>query len=260
MNRILVILLCYVLASCRSSEKIVYLQDVGTRSTEEIAAYSGISVQPKDILSIVVSSPYADLVATLNLPLSSFQAGSDATSSSYSQRLLGYLVDLEGNIDFPSLGKIKVEGKTREGLSSMIKGLLQQDSLIRDPIVNVEFMNFKISVLGEVRYPGMFNLQHDRITIFEAIGRAGDLTIYGRRDNVLVTREQNGVIENFRVDLRSSEVYRSPVYYLQQNDVVYVSPNEVVAARSRINENRSLGIWISVASFLASLATLIANM
>ena len=217
----------------------------------------GIIIQPKDILSITVSSRDPNIAITFNKPLSSYQAGSTPEASNYSQRILGYLVDINGEIDFPILGPLKVKGLTREELSDMIKKRLMADDLIRDPIVTTEIMNFKITVLGEVRSPGVFELRDDRITILEALGRAGDLTIYGRRDNVLVTREGNGEINYYRVNLRSSNLTQSPAFYLQQNDVVYVEPNETQTARTDINENKSMGVFISLASLLMSLAVII---
>jgi len=256
MNRVCVILLCCVLASCRTQEKIVYFQDAVDRATENIPVYQGIVIQPKDIISIVVSSKIPELALSYNLPLHSYIAGSTSTSSSYSQRLLGYLVDAEGYIDFPGLGKLKVAGMTRDQLSEMIKKNLIDEGLINDPIVNTEFMNFKISVFGEVANPGTFDIQDDKITIFDAIGRAGDLTIYGKRDDVLVQREQNGVVTYYRLDLRSTAIIHSPAFYLQQNDVIYVTPNKVVAARSRINENRTLGVGISLASLVTNMIVL----
>lgn len=255
MNRIFLVLLCCVLVSCHTSKKVVYMQDATDRAIEQIIANQGIAIQPKDILSIVVSSKNPELVQGLNLPMLTFQAGS-STTSSYMYRLLGYLVDMEGNIDFPILGKLKVTGMTREQVSDMIKKKLIQENLIKDPIVNTELMNFKISILGEVRSPGTFELSDDRISILEALSRAGDLTIYGKRDNVLVRREKEGKVSFYRVDLRSTELLHSPVYYLQQNDVVYVQPNNTVAVRSRINENRTLGVWISLTSLFTSLAIL----
>ena len=261
LNRILVILLCCVLFSCKTSKNVVYLQDALNKTTDTIEFNQGIVIQPKDILSIVVSCRDPELSISLNLPLYSYQAGSTTASSSYSSRMLGYLVDMEGCIDFPLLGRLKVAGLTREQLTEMIKQKIVENGLIREPIVNTEIMNFRISVLGEVRSPGFFSLQDDKITILEAIARAGDLTIYGRRDNVLVQRhEQNGVINNYYIDLRSVEMYHSPAFYLKQNDVVYVSPNNTIAARSRINENRTLGVSISLASFLTNLALLVINL
>ena len=257
MSRKFVILMCCVLVSCQASKKVVYMQDADDGTTEKIAISQGIVIQPKDILNIIVSSRYPDLAMSFNLPTYSYQAGSARESYSYTQRTLGYKVDMEGNIDFPIFGVIKVAGLTRDELAIMIKNRLIDENLIRDPIVTTDFMNFRISVLGEVRNPGTIDLLEDRISLLEAIGRAGDLTIYGRRDNILVRREQNGTVDYYRVDLRSAAFSQSPAYYLQQNDVVYVEPNRTNTARSEINENKSLSIFISLASLLMSLAVLI---
>ena len=257
-RKYIVLLCCILMVSCQASKKVVYMQDAAYQATDRIGIYQGIAIQPKDILSIVVSSQKPELAIVFNLPLHSYQAGSSTSSAAYSQRLLGYIVDIEGNIDFPILGKIKVAGLNREQLSDMIKQRLIQGNMISDPVVVVEFMNFRISVLGEVRNPGLFYLQDDKITLLEALARAGDLTIHGRRDNVLVQRHaQNGVIHFFHVDLRSIDLVYSPVFYLRQNDVIYVSPNNAVAARSRINENRTLGVGLSLVSVLINLALLL---
>jgi polysaccharide export outer membrane protein len=232
------------------------MQDAADGATEKIGLHAGIVVQPKDVLSIVVSSKNPELAMSFNLPLQTYQAGSTDLTSMYTQRILGYLVDVEGNINYPVLGKLKVAGLTRDQLSEMIKQKLIQEGLIKDPILVTEFMNFKISVLGEVNGPGAFTVEGDRITILEALGKAGDLTIYGKRDNVLVRREKDGIVNFHRVDLRSEALLHSPVYYLQQNDVVYVEPNKTRAGQSRINENRSMGMWISLASLLTSMAVL----
>ncbi len=247
--------MCCVFASCKTSKKIIYLQDVDDGSSEKIEINSGIVIQPKDVLSIVVSCKNPELAVAFNLPLLTYQAGSETMS--YMQQLLGYTVDEEGNIDFPILGKLKVSGLNRLQLSEMIKQKLIKENMIKDPVVTTNFMNFRISVLGEVHAPGIYKIENDKITILEAIGLAKDLTIYGKRSNILVQREINGIITFHRVDLRSEEIYNSPVYYLQQNDVIYVEPNRTMAARSRINENKSLGVWISLASLLTSMAVLI---
>ena len=258
MNFKLIILLYCVLVSCEASKNVVYLQDAANEAAMRTGVEAaGVVVKPKDILSIIVSSKNPELVVAFNLPIYSYQAGSTRESSSYTQRILGYHVDSEGDIEFPLLGKLHVAGMNREQLSEMIKQKLISENLLKDPIVIVEFMNFYISVLGEVKTPGTFNITEDRITLLQALSRAGDMTIYGRRDNVLVQREINGVVTYFRVDIRSEALLKSPVYYLQQNDIVYVEPNNAVAARSRINENRTVGVWISVASLLTSIASLI---
>ena len=256
MNYKLVIFLCCVLVSCEAPKKIIYMQGVENGAIEKISIHPGIVIQPKDVLSIVVSSKDPELAMAFNLPLLTYQAGGAEITSSFSQRLLGYRVDMEGHIDFPIFRKIKASGMTCDQLSDMIKQRLMQEGLIKDAIVTVEFMNFKISVLGEVVSPGTFIINDDKITLLEALGRAGDLTIYGRRDNVLVRREKDDIVTFYRADLNTEALLHSPVYYLQQNDVVYVEPNKVKAGQSRINENRSLGIWISLASFITSIAIL----
>jgi len=271
MNRVFVILMCCVLVSCRTQEKIVYLQDVGgvmnnvnmkdsaDLTIKNFPVYQGIVIQPKDIISIVVSSRLPELARAFNLPYFSYQALSTAESSNR-YTMLGYTVDVEGNIDFPIFEKLPVAGLTKTQLAEMIKQRLIKEDLIKDPIVTVDFMNFKITVLGEVRTPGTFNLPDDKITIFQALGRAGDLTIYGRRDNVLVQREENGEVKFYYVDLRSASIIHSPAYFLQQNDVVYVTPNNTVAARSRINENRTLGVGISLTNFLVNMILLLTKL
>ena len=232
------------------------MQNVADGDVEELKSGPSITIQSNDILSIVVSSNKPGLAVVLNKPLLSFQAGSASDASSYNQRLLGYLVDPEGNIDFPILGLLSVKGMTRNQLSEMIKQRILDENLLEDPIVSTEFMNLRISVLGEVRNPGTFTVTNDKISLLEALGRAGDLTIYGRRENVLVHREIDGIIYYHRVNLNSDGFIHSPVYYLRQNDVVYVEPNKIKAEESGINSNRSLSVWVSLASFLTTLAVL----
>lgn len=231
--------------------QIDYLQDLNYETSLQMKENTGILIQPQDQLSIIVSSRYPELAATLNKPVVTYQAGSEITSTNQSsQRLIGYVVDNEGNIDFPMLGKMHVAGLNRWSLENMIKERIISEGIILDPIVTVQFMNFKISVMGEVQRPGSYTVNGDKVTLLEALSMANDLTIYGRRDNVTVIREQNGQRSIYKVDLRFSSMFDSPAYYLQQNDVVYVYPNSVRAGQSTINENyfRSGNFWISLAS------------
>lgn len=246
--------------SCGTYKKINYIQDANTGSAMSMAINQGIIIQPKDMMSIVVSSRNPELAKMFNLPVASYQAGSEIVTTS-TQRLLGYVVDNDGNIDFPILGSIHVAGLTRWEVSKLIKETLISKSLLSDPVVTVEFMNFKISVMGEVASPGTFTISGDKITILEALSLARDLTIFGRRDRVFVIREQNEERNIFQLDLRSVELFNSPAYYLQQNDIVYVEPNTVKAGQSTINENsaKSISLWVSIASFLTTLATLLVN-
>jgi len=246
--------------SCSTYKKINYIQDAKTGDPMSMAINQGIKIQPKDMMSIVVSSHNPDLARMFNLPVTSYQAGSEIVTAS-TQRLLGYVVDNEGNIDFPVLGTIHVGGLTRWEVSKFIKERLISQELLSDPIVTVEFMNFKVSVMGEVCSPGTFSINGDKITILEALSLAHDLTIYGRRDRVFVIREQDEERNIYQLDLRSVDLFNSPAYYLRQNDVVYVEPNTVKAGQSTINENnvKSVSLWVSVASFLTTLATLLVN-
>lgn len=259
---VLLSILTLAVTSCNTYRKINYLQDVVPDEAERIAINKGILIQPKDMISIVVSSRNPELALMFNLPVISYQAGSESVSGQGSQRLLGYVVDNDGNIDFPVLGLIHAAGLTRWELANEIKSKIVGMNYIKDPVVTVEFMNFKISVMGEVTSPGTYNIEGDKITLLQALSLAKDLTIFGRRDNVSVIREQDGERIVYQVDLRSASLFDSPAYYLQQNDIVYVEPNKVRAGQSTINENniKSVSLWVSIGSFLTSLAVLIVNL
>lgn len=253
---ILLVLLVVSAASCSTYKKINYIQDAQLDTALTMIANQGILIQPMDMISIVVSSRDPELARIYNLPVVTYQAGSESSVSNFNQRLIGYSVDNDGNIQFPELGTIHVAGLNRWQLAELIREKLS--SLVKDAVVTVQFMNFKISVTGEVTSPGVFDISGDKITIFEAISLARNLTIYGRRDGVYVIREQNGNRTIYQVDLRTVDMFNSPAYYLQQNDVVYVEPNKVRAGQSTINENnlKSVSLWVSIGSFLSTLATL----
>ena len=253
---ILLVLLVVSAASCSTYKKINYIQDAQLDTALTMIANQGILIQPMDMISIVVSSRDPELARIYNLPVATYQAGSESSVSNFNQRLIGYSVDNDGNIQFPELGTIHVAGLNRWQLAELIREKLS--SLVKDAVVTVQFMNFKISVTGEVTSPGVFDISGDKITIFEAISLARNLTIYGRRDGVYVIREQNGNRTIYQVDLRTVDMFNSPAYYLQQNDVVYVEPNKVRAGQSTINENnlKSVSLWVSIGSFLSTLATL----
>ena len=253
---ILLALLVVSAASCSTYKKINYIQDAQLDTALTMIANQGILIQPMDMISIVVSSRDPELARIYNLPVVTYQAGSESSVSNFNQRLIGYSVDNDVNIQFPELGTIHVAGLNRWQLAELIREKLS--SLVKDAVVTVQFMNFKISVTGEVTSPGVFDISGDKITIFEAISLARNLTIYGRRDGVYVIREQNGSRIIYQVDLRTVDMFNSPAYYLQQNDVVYVEPNKVRAGQSTINENnlKSVSLWVSIGSFLTTLATL----
>ena len=251
--RYLYVLICLIvfLTACSAPKEVLYLQDIATIKQEKIEKGYEVKIHKDDLLAIIVNSKDEELALPFNMPLVSYQIGSN-----YNQpRIVGYLVDQNGDIDFPVLGKMHVQGLTRMQLTELIKKKLSEGDLIKDPIVTVQFLNFKVSVIGEVSRPGTFEISGDRITLLEALSRAGDLTIHGRRDRVAVIREENGERIIRYHDLRSSDIFNSPCYYLQQNDIVYVEPNKARTGQSRVNSNNSASVWLSTASVLASIAS-----
>lgn len=247
-----------ILTGCASQKQTSYLQNVPENYRQKIAQNYDIRIHTDDLLSIMVNSKDLELVQMFNMPMVSYQINSSSTGYSGGQsRVLGYLVDKEGNIDFPQLGIIKVQGMTRSELTEYIKEQLIEKGLVNDPIVTIQFLNFKVSVIGEVTRPGTFDIASDRITLLDALSRAGDLTIYGRRENVKIIREENGERLIVSLDLRSSDLLSSPYYYLRQNDIVYVEPNKAKAGQREINQNRTIGTFASIVSVLVSLSVLI---
>lgn len=253
--------------SCSAPSHVTYFQDLRPGESEQkVIAATEIKVRPGDKLSIIVNSRDPQLSQLFNLPYVTQQIGQVSASkgsgsvSSSSQGISGYTVDEKGMIDFPVLGKIEIAGKNREEIAAFIKGELLAKNLVKDPVVTVEYMNLCISVLGEVTQPGRYSIDRDKVTVLDAISMAGDLTIYGKREKVLVLREENGVQHVYGINLCSAEhLYTSPVYYLRQNDVVYVEPNNVRARQATVNGNnvRSTSFWISLASLLTTVAVLV---
>ena len=246
------------LSSC-ATPNITYFKDMQPGMTEVVLNPLDIRVRPEDKISILVNSKDPLLANLFNLPVVSRQIGASSGSSS-SQGVSGYTVNKNGNIDFPVLGEVHIAGMTREEIASHIKNKLKTQDLVKDPMVTVEFMNLTVSVLGEVAKPGRFNIDKDRLTLLDAISMAGDLTVYGKRENVSVQREENGKKTLYKVNLSSGyDLYASPAYYLQQNDIVYVEPNSMRARQSTVNGNnvRSSSFWVSLASLLTTITVLI---
>lgn len=251
-----------MLASCANVKDIAYFQDKAIDHPEEIDKHGGIVIQPKDMISIVVSSRNPELSTMFNLPVVSYQAGSEIVTSAAQQRLMGYVVDNDGYIDFPVLGEINVGGMTRWELSEYIKNTLLEKGYLNDAVVTVEFMNFKVSVLGEVNKPGTYTIEGDKVTVLQALSLAGDLTIFGKRNNVTVIREMDGERIFYNVDLCSVDMFKSPAYNLLQNDIVYVEPSDIKARQSTLDDKglRMTTIMISSGSLLVSVATLVATL
>ena len=239
-------------------QNINYLQDVQQDTAMTMAVNKGIIIQPQDQLSIIVNSSNQELAAIFNKSVATRYAGSEMGSSG-GRYVTGYIVDNEGSITFPQLGPVKVSGLNRWELQSLLEEMLHSTGLLKDATVTVEFLNFKISVLGEVTAPGSYSVAGDKITIFQALALARDLTIHGQRNNIMVIREKNGERTIYTLDPRSSEIFNSPAYYLQQNDVVYVTPSVVRAGQSTINENyfKSGSFWMAMGSLGVTVANLI---
>jgi len=255
-----------LLASCNTTKKITYFQDIQnyTDTTKSVAPPAPeIRLRPDDKISVIVNSRDPELTNMFNLAYVTRTLGSTSenTSTGTQHGTSGYVVKRDGTIDFPVLGSIIAAGKTREELSAYIKNELISQGLVSDPIVTVEFINLQFSVMGEVKKPGSYNINRDYITLLDALSMAGDMTISGKRENVLVLRPDSiGKLTAYTVDMRSfAEVQNSPVYYIHQNDYIYVEPNRKKANESTVNANtvQSAAFWISVASFLASIASTI---
>ncbi len=246
----------------------------GTQDAEilEIAAAESkaIRVQPYDKLSITVTCKDPALAKMFNLQISTNSTQQRSSFSgtgsemrdygvAYSDGISGFTVAPDGTIDYPVLGKIKVEGMTRNELAAFIKGEIMGRGLIKDPIVTVEFMNIGFSVLGEVRSPGRYDLNTDVITILEGISLAGDLNVQGQRENIKVVRREGDKVQTYIVDITDAQgMLKSPAYYLKQGDVIYVEPNDIRKRQTTANGNSvtNVSFWISVASLLTSAAIL----
>ena len=265
--------LAIVLGAC-TPKNVTYIQDFNEDLVIENAKRKAMRVQPEDKLSIVVHSKDPELAALFNLPVvannvnstGAMSSGSGTRQRNYnvSNGISSYTVSPEGNIDFPVLGTLHIGGMTRNEVSAFIKGELIGRNLIKDPTVTVEFLNSGVSVLGEVRAPGRYDMNRDNITVLEALALAGDLTIQGKRENVKVVREESdGSIHVYQLDLtKGSKMMENPGYFLKQNDVVYVEPTDYRKRETTVNGNSALstGFWISAASLLTSIAVLVVNL
>jgi len=255
--------LLLMLSSCDMSKRITYFQDIQDQRTTYFNEQPApeIRLRPEDKISIIVNTKVPELTALFNLPYTARVLGSQTEQFSSSQGTSGYIIKADGTIDFPVLGLVQAAGKTRDELAGYIKSELINRNLVTDPVVTVEFVNLKFSVMGEVRSPGSYPITRDHITLLDALSMAGDLTIDGKRDNVMVLRPNaSGKITVYTVDMLSfNDVEHSPAYYIHQNDYIYVEPNKKRANQSTVNANtvQSASFWISVISLLASLATTI---
>lgn len=251
-----------LLSSCTSYKKVPYLKEIETSSKDTIDYAFPINeprIMPNDIISITVNSTLVGAVADFNLPLvpnnlNKVDQSVITPSSTGAGSMQNYWVDKSGNVDFPVLGQIKIEGMTLEEAKNTIENLIYPKYISERPIVNIRFINFKVSVLGEVLRPGVYTAENGQMTILDALAAAGDMTIFGKRNNVLLVRTQsNGNLETYRINLQEKDIVLNPeLFYLQQNDKIYVEPNKTRGNNASVGSVETVGL--SLLSILISLA------
>ncbi len=265
-NTYLLLFFVLGLVGCSAPKNVAYFQDAEYIRGMALQPEQPLRLRPNDKINIVVNSADPMLMQQFNLYANTYSNRSLGTTvipqtssgnvSSSGSMMLAYTVDEQGDINFPVLGKVAVKGMTRKEVSAYICNRLLARDLIKDPVVTVEYVNLSVMVLGEVNHPGRIDILRDNYTILDAIADAGDLTINGRRENVLVMRDVDGENQTYAINMCDlQEILSSPAFYLQQNDVVYVAPND-----KRKRESRSTGntfsqpsLWISLASLLTTL-------
>lgn len=263
-----VFMLMLCLASCSTPKDVTYFQDAKFLDGMAVQAEQQLRLRPEDKINIVVNSsnPMLEQQFTLTTINSNNVLGSSSSpkttmgGTNGSGQMVAYTVDEQGTIEFPVLGKISVGGKTRKEVAQYIQSRLVARELVSDPIVTVEYVNMGVNVLGEVNKAGHIDINTDHFTIVDALSRAGDLTINGNRRNVLVTRQVDGQNQVYTLDLTNMQsLLQSPAYYLQQNDLVYVSPTNKRKRESNATGNtfNTPAIWISIASLLTTITALI---
>jgi polysaccharide export outer membrane protein len=257
---LLINLVFILLNSCTSKKKLDYLQNIESVALEASTKNTKSTIQPNDQLVIMVTAKDMDVVKPFNQNFSSGQilqyslpSNNAPAQSQTSASGPTYMVDSQGNIEFPVIGKINTENKTTEELRDILKKEISK--YVVNPQVSVKNTNYKITVLGEVNRPGTYNIPEAQTTVLEVLGLAGDLTIYGNREGILVLRNIDGTMTKERLDLTKADFINSPYFYLKQNDVIIVSPNETKQKTSRLDPNT--GIYISVASIVVTILALI---
>jgi polysaccharide export outer membrane protein len=242
------------ISSCKTYDKMVYFQGNSTEPLSSSSNYIPI-LKSDDLLSVTISGDDPESVIPFNnaAAVGSAQSGMSGYTQGNPFRN-GYLIDTNGEITLPVIGKVKVAGRNRQEAAEDIQQKLTE--YIKNPIVNIQIENYKITLLGDVKTPGTYKIPNERITLLEAIGLAGDLKMTGNRKNILVIRDNNGKKTEYRVDMTSKQLFASPVYYLAQNDVVYVEPNR--AARTESTTWRATGpMIVSLTSLVVTTITLL---
>lgn len=249
-----------LLSSCAAPKNVTYFKDVPDTLKQkmvEMSAYYTPVIQPDDILQVSIQTLDPAATALLSQQTTatwpSIGANTGSAANPTAINVSGYLVDKEGSVILPLIGKVKAEGKTTDAIRDEIRAKAAE--YYKDPVVTVRFANFKITVLGEVARPSTYVMPSEKVTLLDAIGIAGDLTIYGRRENVMLIRDHNGKKEFVRFNLNSSSIFTSPYFYLHQGDVVYVEPNKAKVASTDMAQVRRLSILATALSLMIVIAT-----
>lgn len=252
------ILSIFVFAACSTPKDIVYLQGVDSLTPEQIDSMSQTyttKIKPDDLLNITVTASDPSVVTPFNPPVFAYaQQGEEPLK--VAESMYNYLVDSEGFINFPVLGKIEVAGLSKRELSDKLQNSISK--YIENPLVNIQIANFKVIIMGEISRPGSYTVRNDRYSILDLVGQAGDLPITANRKNLLIIRDNRGKKEFARFDLTSPDIFSSPYFYLQQNDVVYVEPNEAKQKNSKYSQAKQYNI--SVFSSIISSVSIITSM
>ncbi|WP_299006486.1 polysaccharide biosynthesis/export family protein [uncultured Tenacibaculum sp.] len=249
-KKIVLAIIVLTITSCASRKEIVYFQKDQVDQSKTNTTYKTV-FKADDLLQITVSALNSEAVKPFNLQTVSYSLSTDSPTGRPQQQT--YLIDNEGFIDFPVLGRLKLAGLSRTEAIELLKNKLSPD-YVKNPTINIKITNFSITVLGDVKMPGRFTIPNERISVLEAVGLAGDLNMSGIR-TIEVKREENNEIKSYKLDLRSNKVFNSPAYYLQQNDVVYVEPNRSSSQDAAYNKNT--GLFISLGSVVISLISIL---
>jgi len=240
-----------IFSGCVTSKRIPYFQDIQLIESAKLDSaikFSEPLIQPDDILSITIFTLNPATSAVINQTISTPTIGGGANTSLNAQATNGFLVDRNGDVELSLIGKIKLAGLTTYQAKELIRE--KASAFYKDPNVQIRFANFKVTVLGEVNAPAAYTLPNEKVSILDAIGLAGDLTIYGKRDNILIVRDIDGKKEYARLNLNSSKIFNNPYYYLRQNDVIYVEPNKARVSANNAAQLQLLGAITSIATVL----------
>jgi len=237
-----------LLTSCSNTKNVTYFSNVKDTIFYSSTAAKQTPLEPNDIISVAITSANAEASAPFNMQTNNISRSTTVTGSSNEPG--GYLINSDGTIDLPILGSVKAAGLTKNQLKDSITNLILTKKLLVNPIVDIRYLNYEVTVLGEVAKPTVITVPNEKISLLKAIGLAGDLTIYGKRTNVLLIRENNGEKITRHIDLTSDDFFNSPYYYLQPNDVIYVEPNKQ-KAETAVRDPNLLPIVLSIISLIA---------